>query len=273
MDDAHKQHLEAQLLLEAIHLRYGYDFRAYSRASIMRRIKRRLHLSKLSSISEMQYRLIYDESFFQELVLDFSISVTEMFRDPGFYVTLRREVIPKLLAFDHIKVWHAGCASGEEVYSMAILLREEGLYDRTQIYATDFNQVALQKARDGIYPVALLKEYSCNYQQAGGKASLADYYLARYDHVIMDQTLKQNIVFSDHNLTGDSDFGEMNLILCRNVLIYFTRELQDRVFRLFFSSLASGGFLCLGSKETVRFSSASPHFEDISTNDKIYCKR
>ena len=267
------QNIEIQLLLEAVYLKYGYDFRNYAKASIKRRILHRMAMSGIESISEMQYKVLYDVSFFESLLLDFSINVTEMFRDPLFYRALRREVIPVLKTYSYVKIWHAGCATGEEVYSMAILLKEEGLYDRSQIYATDFNQVVLQKAREGIFPIENIKEYTVNYQKAEGKESFSGYYTAKYDSVIINQALKKNILFADHNLVTDGVFGEMNLILCRNVLIYFDKILQNRVIGLFYDSLCRNGFLCLGSKESLMFSEYKSNFEDVVKEEKIYRKK
>ncbi len=264
--------IEFDLILQAIYQKYGFDFRNYSKASIRRRIRYRLNQSNLKTISEMQHKLLYDRQFFGSLLLDLTINVTEMFRDPSFFKTLRKAVIPELKKQPFIKVWHAGCASGEEVYSTAILLKEEGLYESSLIYATDANDVVLDKAKSGIFSIDKMKDYTINYRKAGGLASFSDYYTARYDHVIMDNSLKKNIVFSNHNLVTDSVFGEMDIVMCRNVLIYFNRELQDRVFKLFRDSLRLGAFLCLGSKETVRFSSYSDNFENVAGNEKIYRK-
>lgn len=265
--------IEIQLLLEAIYLKYGYDFKNYSKASIKRRILQRLSRSRVKSISEMQHKILNDEQFFSSLLLDLSINVTEMFRDPSFFGAVREKIVPILEKEPFFKVWHAGCATGEEVYSMAILLKEEGLYEKTQIYATDFNQDVIKKAKDGIYPMSSMKEYTRHYKNAGGLSSFTDYYTARYDYAMMKNSLKENIVFADHNLATDEVFGEMNLICCRNVLIYFTRELQDRVIRLFRDSLCDGGFLCLGSKESIRFSEYSYDFEDVALGEKIYRKK
>ncbi len=265
--------IEIQLLLQAIYLKYGYDFRNYAKASIKRRILQRLSRSGLKSISEMQHRILYNEQFFSSTLLDLSINVTEMFREPSFFSAVRGKIIPILRKEPFIKVWHAGCATGEEVYSTAILLKEEGLYESSRIYATDFNQDVIKKAKDGIYPISSMKGYTRNYKKAGGLSSFADYYTARYDCAIMENSLKENIVFADHNLATDEVFGEMNLIFCRNVLIYFTRELQDRVIRLFRDSLCDGGFLCLGSKESIRFSEHSNDFEDVALGEKIYRKK
>jgi chemotaxis protein methyltransferase CheR len=196
-----------------------------------------------------------------------------MFRDPSFYQAIRHSVVPQLRELPYLKIWHAGCSTGEEVYSMAIVLKEEGLYDRTQIYATDMNEVVLRQAREGIFSISHLKQYTTNYQKAGGQESFSDYYSAHYDHVVMDKSLKKRILFSDHNLATDGVFGEMNLIMCRNVLIYFDRDLQNRVFKLFRDSLCDGGYLCLGSKESIRLSTHSHVFNDIVKEEKIYQKK
>jgi len=270
MDQLETQNIELQLLLQAIYLKYGYDFRNYSKASIKRRVLHSLVKERFSNISAMQHKLLYDVSFFERLLLDMSINVTEMFRDPSFYLALKKNVVPELKKYPFLKIWHAGCSTGEEVYSMAIILKEEGLYDRTQIYATDMNELALKKAKNGIFDISRLKQYTANYQKAGGLESFSDYYVADDKQVIMDKSLKKNILFSDHNLATDGVFGEMNLIMCRNVLIYFNRELQNRVFRLFFESLCTDGFLCIGSKESIRFSDSSDAFEDVLKNEKIY---
>lgn len=273
MEDIETQNIELQLLLQAIYLKYGYDFRNYAKASIKRRIQHRMLKEGLGSLSAMQHKVLYDIAFFERLLLDMSINVTEMFRDPSFYLALRKVVIPELKKFSFLKIWHAGCSSGEEVYSMAIILKEEGLYERTQIYATDMNEVVLKQARDGIFNISKLKQYTANYQKAGGLESFSDYYSAHYDHVVMNKSLKENILFSDHNLATDGVFGEMNLIMCRNVLIYFNRELQNRALGLFFESLGNESYLCLGSKESIRFSEYSHAFEDIVREEKIYIKK
>ncbi len=273
MDEtSENEKIEFDLLLQAIYKKYGYDFRNYSKASIRRRIRHRFFQSGLKTISEMQHKLLTDKQFFEVLLLDLTVNVTEMFRDPSFFKMIRKTVIPELKKQPFIRVWHAGCSSGEEVYSTAILLNEEGLYKNTLIYATDVNEAVLDKAKKGIFSIDRMKDYTRNYRNAGGIASFADYYTARYDHAIMDNSLKKNIVFSDHNLVTDDVFGEMNLIICRNVLIYFSSELQERVFGLFWESLRSGGFLCLGSKETIRFSTYSDDFKNVAEGEKIYRK-
>jgi chemotaxis protein methyltransferase CheR len=265
--------LEIDLLLEAIFIKYGYDFRNYSKAHIKRRLLFRLSTSNLKSISEMQHKVLHEADFFEVILRDLSINVTEMFRDPGFYLALRKEVVPVLKTYPYIKVWHAGCSTGEEVYSFAVLLKEEGLYDRTQIYATDFNRNVLDIAKKGIYPIDRIKEFTANYQSAGGTQSFSDYYMANYDSVIYDQSLKKNMVFAEHNLVTDSVFAEVNLVICRNVLIYFNKELQNRVINLFYDSLINGGYLGLGSKETIQFTSKVDKFEVINKEEKIYKKK
>ena len=271
MDNTNEnEKIEFDLILEAIYQKYGYDFRNYAKASLRRRLRYRLSQSNLETISEMQHKLLNDKEFFDTLLLDLTINVTEMFRDPSFFKALREIVIYELKKQPFIKVWHAGCSSGEEIYSTAILLKENGMYESSLIYATDTNEMVLDKAKSGIFPIEKMKDFTVNYRKAGGLASFADYYTARYDNAIMDNSLKKNIVFSNHNLVTDSVFGEMDLIMCRNVLIYFNRELQDRVFRLFMDSLRPGGFLCLGSKETVRFSSFSENFENVIEKERVY---
>ncbi len=265
--------IELNLFLEAMYQRYGYDFRHYAQASVRRRVRHLLVKSGCTRISEMVPRLLYDEIFAQGAIFDFSITVTEMFRDPQFYAALRQKVIPYLKTYPFIKVWHAGCATGEEVYSLAILLQEEGLYERATIFATDFNEVVLDKAREGIYPLKDMRQYTDNYQRAGGTRSFADYYHAQYESAIMEQALKKNITFAGHNLVTDGVFGEMHLILCRNVLIYFDKTLQNRVLSLFADSLDHSGFLGLGSKETLQFSTVANFFKVIDERAKLYQKR
>lgn len=267
------ERLEIQLLLEGIYQKYGYDFRSYSKAHTKRRLEHRLKVAGLGNYSEMIHAVLHDEAFFNELLLDLSINVTEMFRDPWFYKAVREEVVPHLHTYPFIKVWHAGCSAGQEVYSMCILLAEEDMKDRAQIYATDFNELILQKAKDGIYPMDTVREYTTNYQKAGGKASFSDYYTADYDNVVINKSLRDRVLFSSHNLVTDGVFGEMNVIFCRNVLIYFDRELQNRVLKLFYDSLCPGGFLCLGSKESIKFTEVADDFELIARREKIYRKK
>jgi chemotaxis protein methyltransferase CheR len=273
MTDLENEKIEIELLLDAVYRKYGYDFRNYAKASIKRRILQRCALSGLKTISELQHLILYDVTLFETLLMDFSINVTEMFRDPSFYRALKESVLPVLKELSHIKIWHAGCASGEEVYSMAILLKEEGLFDKTQIYATDINENILKKAKEGIYPLEKIKEYTSNYQRAGGSRTFSDYYTARYEFAVMNKNLRTHVVFADHNLATDASFGEMDLIICRNVLIYFDRDLQNMTIGLFRESLSSGGFLCLGNKESLRFSNYFGDFEDVKVNERIYRKK
>ncbi len=270
MDNSDIEQIEVTLLLEAIHQRYGYEFQQYSPASMRRRIMHHLAKTSHETISELIPDILHKPETFEALFFDISVTVTEMFRDPWFFQALREKVFPFLKTYPFINIWQAGCATGEEVYSLAILLKEEGLYERTRIYATDFNDNALKTAKARIYPLDRIKEYSNNYRLSGGKESLADYYHARYQSVIFDKSLQQNITFANHNLTTDGVFAEMHLILCRNVLIYFNRTLQDRALKTFCNSLHYNGFLCLGSKETVQFSAIEKDFVDFASKEKIY---
>jgi chemotaxis protein methyltransferase CheR len=266
------ERIEVDLLLEAIYRRWGYDFRLYARSSVIRRIRQFLSDNGCSKVSEIIPLVLYDREIFSKLIRYFSIPVTQMFRDPFFYRAVRENIIPLLRTWPHFKVWHAGCATGEEVYSLAILLREEGVYNRATIYATDFNDEVLDKAREGIYDMQRIREATKNYHEAGGKVSFADYYHAKYNLAAMDSSLKERIVFSAHNLASDSVFGEMHLVCCRNVLIYFSRELQNRVLRLFTESLVHGGFLCLGTKEDLQFTDVSSQYQVIDKAARIYRK-
>jgi chemotaxis protein methyltransferase CheR len=269
---AENEAIEIELLIEAMYRKYGYDFRNYSRASLKRRIMNKLHLSGVENLSEMQHKILYDKKYFESVLLDLTVNVTEMFRDPSFYCALREKVFPILRTYPFVKIWHAGCSTGEEVYSMAIMLHEENLLANAMLYATDIDDKVLKKAREGIYPLDKIKEYTQNYQKACGKQSFSDYYVAKYEAAIMNSTLKKNIVFSQHNLVTDGIFGEMNLIICRNVLIYFDKELQNRVLNLFHDSLVRKGILCLGSKETIKFSQLKDAFIDYDEREKIYKK-
>lgn len=265
--------IELRLLLEAIFLKYGYDFRNYGRAHLRRRLQHRMAVSGIPNLSELTRRVLYDPVFFESMLADFSVNVTEFFRDPSFFRTLRLQVIPMLDTYPFVKIWHAGCASGEEVYSMAIVLVEEGIYDKCRIYATDLNKSLLDKAKQGIYAIRDMKTFTANYQRAGGTGAFSDYYTARYESAIFKRSLRERIIFADHNLATDAVFQEMHLIVCRNVLIYFNRTLQARVIGLFVESLAKGGFLCVGSKESLRFSGYEGRFDTVSETDKIYRKR
>jgi len=267
------EQLEIQLLLEAIYIKHGYDFREYSIAHTRRRLEYRRVIEGMTNYAEMQHKVIYEDSFFEQILLDLSINVTEMFRDPWFYKKVREVVLPHLRTYPFVKIWHAGCSAGQEVYSLGIMLEEELMKERAQVYATDFNESILEQAKKGIYPIELVRQYTANYQAAEGSASFADYYTADYDHVIMKHSLKDKVLFTPHNLATDGVFGEMHVIFCRNVLIYFNRALQNRVFNLFYDSLIPGGFLCLGSKESLRFSGIADKFELVSEKEKIYRKK
>lgn len=266
------QQIEVRLLLEAMQLKYGYDFSGYSRDMLTRRIRSRLSKSRFDNISEMIPEVLHDPGFFSSLIFNISITVTEMFRDPGVYQSLREKVLSVLKTYPNINIWHAGCATGEEVYSMAIMLKEAGLYDRSRIYATDINDTALKKAEEGIYPVERIQEYTRNYQQAGGRRSFADYYHAKYGVAKMDESLKANVTFANHSLVNDGVFAQMHLIVCRNVFIYFDKVLQNDVLKLFHDSLCEDGFLCLGNSESMAFSDFAQDFVEVVQNEKIYQK-
>jgi chemotaxis protein methyltransferase CheR len=266
------ERVEIALLLEGIYRHYGFDFRSYAYASMRRRLWKRIEAEGLPTISSLQERVLHDQDMMERLLLDLSINVTAMFRDPRFYATFREQVIPILRTYPFIRIWHAGCSTGEEVYSMAILLKEEGLYERARIYATDINDVVVHRARSGIFPLERMQEYTENYIAAGGKRSFSEYYTAKYDGALFDPALLQNMVFSQHNLVTDRSFAEFNVILCRNVLIYFDRVLQNKVHRLFYDSLATFGILAIGAKESLKFSDFEDCYEAISAADKIYRK-
>lgn len=262
--------LEIELLLEAIYRHYGFDFRSYAHSSLKRRLWKRIHHERLDTISALQARVLHDPAMMEKLLLDLSINVTAMFRDPGFYAAFRSKVVPLLRTYPFIRLWHAGCSTGEEVYSMAILLTEEGLYDRARIYATDINEVVLQTARAGIFPLEKMQEYTQNYLRAGGTRSFSEYYTAAYDGARFHPSLTRNVVFAQHNLVTDGSFAEFNVILCRNVMIYFDRQLQNRVHELFFTSLANFGVLGLGSRESLRFTRFEGEYEVLDAREKLF---
>jgi chemotaxis protein methyltransferase CheR len=264
---------ELQQFLEAIYVKYGYDFRNYTLSSVKRQLQHRLTESGFNTLLEIQQKALDDPEFFKRLLNDLSITFSEMFRDPSFYRALRAHVIPVLRTYPVIKIWHAGCAGGEEVYSLAILLQEEGLYDRTQIYATDLNHTILEQAKKGIYPIDHMSKYTANYQESGGKESFARYFTTRYNVMIVDEALKARIVFAIHSLVKDGVLDEMHLILCRNVLVYFNGNLQCHVLKLFFDSLYPQGFLCLGSHEHIRFSYYSRYFDSLIREERIYKRK
>jgi chemotaxis protein methyltransferase CheR len=264
--------IELDLLLQAIYLKYQYDFRNYARASLKRRVSQACERFSCDSVGMLQDRLLHDATLFSQLLQFLTIQVSDMFRDPGFFRALRLDVAPILRTYPSIKVWVAGCSTGEEVYSVAILLKETGLLGRSMIYATDINDEGLQKASTGVYDIDRVAQFSTNYRAAGGTQSLSDYYTAAYGRAVFDKALRENVVFADHSLATDGVFTETHLITCRNVLIYFNRELQDRALGLFCDSLTRGCFLGLGGKETLSFSSYSTAFREFNTRERIYRK-
>jgi len=271
--DQRTEDIELQLLLEAIYRRYTYDFRQYSMASIRRRMKQAKERFDCRSYSALQDLVLHQPSLMPELLAYLTVQVSEMFRDPSYYRALREQVLPHLRTYPSLKVWIAGCSSGEELYSMVILFREEGLEDRTLFYATDINPEALARAEAGVYPLEQIPTFTENHRESGGKSSLSDYYTADYGAAIFDKSLRQRVVFSDHSLVSDAVFGEMQFISCRNVLIYFDRSLQDRVIGLFRDSLSHRGFLGLGAKESLRFTQHSDAFNDFSRPERLYQKQ
>ncbi|HEX7706632.1 MAG TPA: protein-glutamate O-methyltransferase CheR [Thermoanaerobaculia bacterium] len=264
------EQLEITLLTEGIFRHYGFDFRDYSLPSLRRRIWKRVYAEGLTTISGLQEKILHDSASMERLLLDLSINTTAMFRDPGFYLAFRQKVVPLLRTYPFVRIWHAGCSTGEEVYSMAILLREEGIYDRCRIYATDINEAVLQKAKAGIFPLSTMQENTSNYIAAGGTGTFSDYYTAKYDYAIFRPDLRENVVFAQHNLVTDSSFNLFNVIFCRNVLIYFNNTLQDRVQQLFLQSMEMFGILGLGKKESLRYTSVADYYDEIDAEEKLY---
>ena len=264
------ERLEIELLLEAVYRRYGFDFREYAPASLKRRLWRRMTAEGLTTVTQLHDRLLHEPAAMERLLLDLSISVTSMFRDPSFYVSFRENVAPMLRTYPFTRIWCAGCSTGEEVYSLAILLEEEGLYERTRIYATDINAQVLDTALAGVFPLEKMKLYTENYIRGGGKREFSEYYVAAYDGARFSRSLTENVVFAQHNLASDRAFNQFNAIICRNVLIYFDKKLQDRVHGLFHESLEMFGVLALGHKESVTFSPHSASYEAIDAGERIY---
>ncbi|MEW4372490.1 CheR family methyltransferase [Paenibacillus kandeliae] len=269
---AERENIEIDLLLEGVHRLYGYDFRNYARASLTRRIWHHVHSEKLSSVSALQERVLHDRACFERLVQNLSIPVTEMFRDPQLFRMFREQVVPLLRTYPYIRIWHAGCSTGEEVYSMAILLHEEGLLDKARIYATDMNDRSLKQAREGVFGIDRMQLYTKNYLEAGGTRSFSEYYTARYQSVIFQPFLRKHIIFAEHNLATDRSFNEFNVIFCRNVMIYFDDKLRERVHGLFHESLSRFGILVLGSKESMQFTGYSDSYEPLDRIEKVYRK-
>lgn len=272
MEDAALFDLEVQLLVEAVYRRYQHDFRDYAVTSLRRRMQQALLHFGCDDLGALQHRLLSEPATFQQALQFFTVQVSDMFRDPAYFRALREEVLPLLNTYPSLKVWIAGCSSGEEVWSMAILLHEEGLLERSIVYATDINPAALRLAEAGVYPLDRMPAWSRNYQDSGGRGSLADHFTAAYDGAVFDRRLKRQVVFADHSLATDSVFSEVHLVSCRNVLIYFNRELQDRAVGLFREALVHRGFLGLGSKETLQFGAHAGGFEPWVRGQRIYRK-
>lgn len=262
--------IELDLLLEAVFRQYGYDFRNYARTSLRRRIHQVMSDEQLGTISALQDRVLHDPAAWERLLQGLSVHVSAMFRDPHFFLAFRRHAVPLLRTYAFIRIWQVGCSLGEEAYSLAILLEEEGLYDRSLIYATDINESTLRRAREGIYPADLMQKYTQNYILAGGQRSFSEYYTARYEFALMRPSLRRNIVFSQHNLVGDGAFNEFNVILCRNVMIYFNRQLQERTHTLLHDSLATFGILGLGARESLRFLPQESCYRQLEPGEKLY---
>jgi chemotaxis protein methyltransferase CheR len=272
-DDGHDvEDLETQLLLDGILHRYGYDFRNYAPASLRRRIRVIVEKEGVPSISALQARILREPACMGRFITSLSVPVTAMFRDPSFYRAIRSEVVPMLRTYPFVRIWHAGCSTGEEVYSLAILLMEEALYDRCRIYATDLSDATLQAATKGIYDLSRMRDYTHNYQLFGGKHDFSSYYTADRESVIFSPRLRRNIVFSQHNLVSDGPFNEFNLILCRNVMIYFDQTLRQRVHRLLDGSLCRFGILGVGTKESLEFSKLAPRYSELPSRIRLYRK-
>lgn len=264
--------IELRMLVEAVYLKYNYDFRDYTGASQKRRVLVAMREMECDTVSELQSKVLHEPNGFAQLLQYLTIPVTEMFRDPDYFMAIREQVAPLLSTYPSLKIWIAGCSTGEEVYSMAILLKEEGLLERSIIYATDINPESLEAARRGVFPLERMRLYTENYQKAGGKAAFSDYYTAAYGGALFDRELMENVTFADHSLATDSVFSETHFVSCRNVLIYFNRRLQDRVFGLFHESLCHRGFLGLGSKESIDFSSYAERFEPLARRERLFRK-
>ncbi len=263
---------EIELVLTDLHELHGYDFNDYARASLYRRINRLFILDRFPSFAEFRYKLRYDPDYFQRFIESITVNVTEMFRDPLFFKAVREILLPQLAVHSHIRIWHAGCSTGEEVYSMAILLHEAGLLKKSLLYATDINPQVLEKAHLGIFPLSSMKLYSENYLRSGGEKYFSSYYSANYNKAKFNEIFRSRMIFSTHNLVSDRSFNEFHLIICRNVLIYFNKELQEKALKVFDNSLNTGSFLALGSKENIRFSSIVKRFVTMDRNEKIWKK-
>ncbi len=264
---------ELEEIIGLIRTQHGYDFSDYARASLLRRVTRCMNIAEFKTSYELKYHLTNDKTFFAWFLETLTVNVTEMFRDPVFYKDLREKVIPTLASYPVIKIWHAGCATGEEVYSMSILLEEAGLLSRTRLYATDLNPINLERARQGIIPLKQIKEYTLNYIKSGGQNDFSSYYTAHYDNAIIRKEYRENVVFAQHNLAVDQVFNEFQLICCRNVMIYFNQELQNRAVHLFYDSLSPLGYLGIGIKESLLFTDIQQQFEVVSSGSRIYRRK
>ncbi len=264
------EQLEIDQLLEAVYRHYGYDFRDYAYSSLRRRIRERVRAEGTRTISGLKDRVLHDSEVMDRLAIGLSVNVSAMFRDPSFYRAFRREVVPILKTYPFFRIWHAGCSTGEEVYSMAILLAEEGLYERCRIYATDINEAVLRTAREGVFPLARMKQNTANYVAAESRAAFSEYYAANADRAEFHAWLRKNVVFAQHNLVTDGPFNEFQVVVCRNVMIYFNKRLQARVHGLFLESMSRRGFLCLGAKESLKHSSHETEYEEFDAHEKIY---
>jgi chemotaxis protein methyltransferase CheR len=262
--------IELELLLEGIFRQYGFDFRNYALSSLRRRVFNFMRQESIETISLLQDRILHDHLWLERFLYGLSVNVSAMFRDPHFYRTFRKEVVPLLRTYPFIRIWLAGVSMGEEVYSLSILLQEEGIYDRCRIYATDINDAMLKKAKEGIYPIELMQTYTNNYIKAGGIQAFSDYYTAAYDRVILKSSLRENVLFAQHNLASDSSFNEFQVILCRNVMIYFNSQLQAHVHHLLHESLVMFGVLGMGAKETLKFSPHEHEYEEIDHASRLY---
>lgn len=264
------EEVEVALLLEGMYLHYGYDFRGYALSSLTRRIRERVRAEGAATVSGLKEKVLHDPACMERLVHALSINVSSMYRDPEVYRVFRQKIVPVLRTYPFVRIWHAGCSTGEEVYSMAILLQEEGLYARSRLYATDMNETVIRRARAGIYPLKSMRQFTADYLRAGGKASFSEYYVADHESAVFRPDLKTNVVFAEHNLVTDGPFNEFHVVFCRNVMIYFDRELQARVHDLFLQSLVHRGYLCLGSKETLKYTPYEVLYEEVDPEQKIY---
>lgn len=264
------ENVEIDLLFEGVYRHYGFDFRGYSRGSVKRRLWRRMWGENVKTISALQEKVLHDPEAMERLLYDLSINVTSMFRDPSFFKAVRQKVVPLLKTYPFVRIWNPGCSTGEETYSLAILLKEEGLYDRTRIYATDINDVVLDKAKEAAFPLERMRDYTENYIKSGGSRAFSEYYIADGKIARLKEELGANIIFAQHNLVSDESFNEFQMIMCRNVLIYFDRPLQGHVHELFHSSLVAFGVLALGHKESVKFSPLADSYAELDEREKLY---